>query len=64
MKRIKEAALAASVGLLSVPALAAVDEKITAAITGGFDDAKSVAVLILGGLAAIFSIMLIRRFIR
>lgn len=64
MKRIKEAALAASVGILSVPALAAVDEKITSAITTGFDDAKSVAVLILGGLAVLFSIMLIRKYLR
>lgn len=64
MKRIKEAALVASVGILSLPAMAEVDQKITTAISGGFDDAKGVAVLILGGLAAIFSIMLIRRFLR
>lgn len=62
--KTKVAAVIAALVALPMTANAALPDGVKTAISGGFSDANEAAGLIIGGLAVLFGILLVRRLLR
>ena len=62
--KTKAAVVLTAISALPMAAHAALPEPVKNAINGGFSDANEAAGLIIGGLAVLFGILLVRRLLR
>ena len=62
--KTKAAAVLTAISALPMAANAALSDTVKNAINGGFTDAQEAAGLIIGGLAVLFGILLVKRLLR